>query len=96
MVCIVQLRPRQNYLTGTPGKPILNVLTDPVAVGNDVIVECQSTSTSVPASSALKLVYNLKENGRLALQQPTTASRFKISSISKAKTGARSGLVAVV
>ena len=76
--------------TGTPSKPVLNVLTDPVVVGSDVIVECKSSSTSVPVSSALKLTYNLKENGRLALQQPTPASRFKISSISKAKTGARS------
>ncbi|KAK7106149.1 hypothetical protein V1264_017439 [Littorina saxatilis] len=81
-------------VAGAPTKPTLNVLTDPIIVGNDVIVECQSTSTSVPASSALKLAYNLKENGRLALPQPTTASRFKISSISKAKKGARYSCIA--
>nr|KAG5705535.1 hypothetical protein BaRGS_009188 [Batillaria attramentaria] len=80
--------------TGRPTKPQINILTNPVIVGKDVIVECRSTSTSAPANNPLKLAYNLKENGRLALRQPTTSSRFRIGSISKAKRGARYSCVA--
>ncbi|KAK7495372.1 hypothetical protein BaRGS_00013311 [Batillaria attramentaria] len=81
-------------VAGRPTKPQINILTNPVIVGKDVIVECRSTSTSAPANNPLKLAYNLKENGRLALRQPTTSSRFRIGSISKAKRGARYSCVA--
>ncbi|XP_076438582.1 hemicentin-2-like [Babylonia areolata] len=78
-----------------PSKPTIAVLTDTIIVGNDVVVECQSSSNSAPkVNDVLRLVYNLKENGRLALENPTQVSRFKISSITKAKKGFRYSCVA--
>lgn len=81
-------------MTGKPTKPVLRVETEPVVVGGDVILECSSSSTSVPKVTELRLVYNLKENGRLALPQPTESSRFRIPAVTKARSGYRYTCVA--
>ena len=61
----------------------------PVIVGEDVILQCQSDSTSLPKTSVLQLGYNILKNGQPAFRRPTKTSSFIINGAPKTLRGER-------